>query len=112
MSVKKTVLSAKEQKRIRKTFDDAFKVKVVLQSFKETMTVAELASKYSAHPTQISTSKKHFLEHSVEAFSGNDRDKQQLEQLRCERDQLVHQIGEQAVDIEFLKKNLKKLNLL
>jgi len=104
MSTKKKTDPAKEQKRIRKSFDDAFKVKVVLEALKETMTVNELASKYAVHPTQISTWKKQFLENSTQVFSGNGRERQELEQLRSERDRLVHQIGEQAVDIEFLKK--------
>jgi transposase len=112
MLTKKKNESVKEQKRIRKSFDDAFKVKVVLEALKETMTLNELASKYAVHPNQISTWKRQFLENSTQVFSGYTNDRQELERLRSERDQLVHQIGEQAVDIEFLKKNLKKLNLL
>lgn len=112
MSRNGTVTVKKEQKRIRKSFDDTFKVKVVLEALKETMTIAELASKYAVHPNQIGNWKKHFLEHSVDAFSGSGRERQELEQLRSDRDKLVHQIGEQAVENEFLKKNLKKLGLL
>lgn len=112
MSTKKKIQSAKDQKRIRKSFDDAFKVKVVIEALKETMTINELASKYAVHPTQISTWKKQFFENSTQIFSGNGKDRKELEQLRSEKDALVHQIGEQAVDIEFLKKNLRKLNLL
>jgi transposase len=112
MSTKKKINAGKDQKRIRKSFDDAFKVSVVLDALKETMTINELASKYAVHPNQISTWKKQFVENSVQVFSGNNKDRQELDQLRSERDRLVHQIGEQAVDIEFLKKNLKKLNLL
>ena len=109
MSTEKTVA---KQRRIRKSFDDAFKVKVVLDAIKETLTLAELASKYAVHPNQISTWKKHFLERSVEVFGGDSGERKELEQLRSDRDRLVHQIGEQAIDIEFLKKNLKRLNLL
>lgn len=112
MLTKKKNESVKGQKRIRKSFDDAFKVKVVLEALKETMTLNELASKYAVHPNQISTWKRQFLENSTQVFSGNNNDRQELDRLRSERDRLVHQIGEQAVDIEFLKKNLKKLNLL
>jgi len=104
MSKKKAVVPATEQKRIRKSFDDTFKVKVVLEALKETMTITELASKYAVHPNQIGNWKKHFLERSVDVFSGNGHERQELEQLRNDRDKLVHQIGEQAVDIEFLKK--------
>lgn len=76
------------------------------------MTINELASKYAVHPTQISNWKKQFLANSTQVFSGNGKDRQELEQLRSQRDSLIHQIGEQAVDNEFLKKNLRKLNLL
>ena len=112
MSMKESVGAGPKHKRIRKSFDDAFKVKVVLEALKETMTIAELASKYSVHPNQISNWKKQFLERSVAVFSGSGHEKQELETLRQDRDKLVHQIGEQAVAIEFLKKNLKKLGLL
>jgi transposase len=112
MPKKKTAVPGIEQERIRKSFDDAFKVKVVLEALKETMTITELASKYAVHPNQICTWKKQFLERSVDVFSGSGHERQELEQLRNDRDRLVHQIGEQAVDIEFLKKNLRKLNLL
>jgi len=112
MTKSQSVGLPEESKRIRKSFDDAFKVKVVLEALKETMTIAELASKYGVHPNQISNWKKHFLSRSVEVFSGSGREREELETLRRDRDRLVHQIGEQAVDIDFLKKNLQKLNLL
>ena len=76
------------------------------------MTLNELASKHQVHPNQIVTWKKRFLERSINVFSGQTDEHRELEKLLKERDKLVHQIGEQAVDINFLKKNLKKLNLL
>lgn len=112
MSKKKPAGSVSDHGRVRKSFEDSFKVKVVLEALKETMTIAELASKYSVHPNQIGNWKKQFLDRSVDVFSGSGHEKQELEKLRADRDRLVHQIGEQAVDIEFLKKNLKKLGLL
>lgn len=112
MSKKDSARPAVEQKRIRKSFDSAFKVKVVLEALRETMTIAELASKYAVHPNQIGNWKKQFLERSIDVFSGSGHEKEELEKLRADRDRLVQQIGEQAVDIEFLKKNLKKLGLL
>lgn len=99
-------------KRNYKKHDDSFKVKVVLEALTESMTLNELASKNQVHPNQIVTWKKRFLERSKNVFSGQTDEHRELEKLRKERDKLVHQIGEQAVDINFLKKNLKKLNLL
>ena len=99
-------------KRSYKKLDDTLKVKIVMEALKETMTLNELAAKYGVHPNQIVTWKKRFVERSVDAFSNKSEERKELDKLRKERDRLVHQIGEQAVDIEFLKKNLNKLNLL
>jgi len=96
----------------RKTYDDAFKAKVVLAALRETMPLNELASKYGVHPNQIGQWKAKALEKLPEVFSGKTSEQQELEVLRREKEQLIHKIGEQAVDIDFLKKNLKKLNLL
>ncbi len=96
----------------RKTYDDAFKVKVVLEALRETMPLSELASKYQVHPNQISHWKAKFLGNALETFSGNTSDRRELESLRQENDRLVHMVGELTIDNNFLKKNLKKLNLL
>jgi transposase len=112
MSQKKSDESASAPKRARKKIDDALKVKIVLEAIKETMTLNELAAKYEVHPNQIVTWKKKFLERSVDVFTGSGQEREELDRLRREKERLVHQIGEQAVDIEFLKKNLRKLNLL
>jgi len=88
----------------RKTYDDAFKTKVVLAALRETMPLNELASKYEVHPNQISQWKAKFLEKAPEIFSGKTPEQQELESLRREKEQLIHKIGEQAVDIDFLKK--------
>ncbi len=95
MSRKKSVIPASSQKRTRKKIDDALKVKIVLEALKEAMTLNELATKYEVHPNQIITLKKKFLERSVDVFSGNNKDHEELEKLRREKDYLVHQIGQQ-----------------
>ena len=112
MPKKKSGTPVNALKRTRKKINDSLKVKVVLEAIKETMTLNELAAKYEVHPNQIITWKKRFLERSVDVFTGRGEERQELEKLRREKERLVHQIGEQAVDIEFLKKNLRKLNLL
>lgn len=109
---RKSTKPSNSSKRSYKKLDDALKVKIVMEALKETMTLNELAAKYEVHPNQIVTWKKRFVERSVNAFSNKSEERKELEQLRKERDRLVHQIGEQAVDIDFLKKNLRKLNQL
>ena len=99
-------------RRARRPIDDAFKVKVVLEALKESMTLNELASKYEVQSNQISQWKKIFLENAGAAFSGNKDDRRELEELRKEKAVLHQRIGEQTMDIDFLKKNLRKLNQL
>ena len=110
---KKTIAPApKAPRRARRPFDDAFKVKVVLEALKESMTLNELASKYEVHVNQIRQWKALFLENAGAAFGGNKDDRRELEELRNEKAALHQRIGEQSMDIDFLKKNLRKLNLL
>lgn len=110
---KKTVTpTPKAPRRARRPFDDAFKVKVVLDALKESMTLNELASKYEVHVNQIRQWKAQFLENAGAAFGGNKTDRRELEELRNEKAALHQRIGEQTMDIDFLKKNLRKLNLL
>ena len=104
--------ATKAPRRARRPIDDTFKVKVVLEALKETMPLNELASKYEVHPNQISQWKKLFLENAGAVFSGNKDDRRELEELRKEKAVLHQRIGGQTMDIDFLKKNLRKLNLL
>ena len=99
-------------RRNRRMHDDAFKVKVVLESLKEERTLAELSSKYEVHATQISQWRKQFLQNATKVFSGNKSEHVQIQKLESEKDDLHRQIGEQAMDITYLKKSLKKLGLM
>ena len=45
-------------------------------------------------------------------FGGPKHEIHEIEQLRAERDELHKRIGEKDMDIEFLKKNCKKLGLI
>jgi transposase-like protein len=102
----------KNSSGVRRRFDDASKVKIVLEALRETMPLSELASKHGVHPNQITRWKAKFLEKAPEIFSGKTSEREELEQSRRTIEQLTHQIGELAIDNNFLKKNLKKLNLL
>lgn len=99
-------------KKNRRVHDDAFKVKVVLESLKEEKTIAELSSKYEIHANQIGQWRKQFLQNSYKVFSGNKSEQEQIRKFEAERDDLHRQIGEQSMDIAYLKKNLKKLGML
>lgn len=99
-------------KKNRRVHDDAFKVKVVIESLKEEKTLAELSSKYELHANQISQWRKHFLQNATRVFSGNKSEQERIQKLETEKDDLHQQIGEQAMDNAYLKKSLKKLGLM
>lgn len=99
-------------RRKRKTYDDRFKAMVALEAIKETQTLAELASKFDIHPNQIRNWKNEFLENAPMIFGGDKDARAQVSDLKKEREELYKQIGEKTVENDFLKKSLKKLNLL
>ena len=99
-------------KRNRRTHDDSFKVKVVLETLKEEQTLSELAGKYEVHPNQLREWRKQFIKNATKAFTGEKSDREYISKLEDEKEALHRQIGEQTMDITFLKKNLKKLGLL
>ena len=100
------------KRKNRRSHDDTFKVKVVIESLKEEKTLAELSSKYEIHPNQISQWRKQFLQNAPKVFSGSKSEQEHIKQLEAEKDDLHRQIGEQAMDNAYLKKSLKKLGLM
>lgn len=100
------------RKKKRRSHDDAFKVKVVLEALKEEKTISELSAKFEVHPNQITQWRTKFLQNATKAFSGDKSDKEYIQLLENEKDDLHKQIGLQTMDINFLKKNLKKLGLM
>jgi len=101
-----------KSRKPRRSMEDGFKTRVVLEALKESMTLNELGSKYEVHPNQIRTWKNQFLENASSVFGGDKDVSEELKKLKTERELLHQVIGQQTMDIEFLKKNLKKLNLL
>ena len=67
----------------RRVHDEAFKVKVVLESLKEEKTLAELSSKYEIHANQISQWRKQFLQNATRVFSGNKSEQEQIQKLEA-----------------------------
>ena len=81
-----------------------FKFKVALEAVKGQQQIAELAEEYKVHPNQISTWKKELLEKGSSIF--DKKDLSQEKKVEAEKDFLYKKVGEQAIQIEWLKKNL------
>ncbi len=85
----------------RKRYDNTFKAKVVLDSFKNEKTIAELASDYGVHPNQITQWRKQALGDLPALFSSGQAKKDKA--YEEERDELLKQIGQLKVEVEWLK---------
>ena len=87
----------------RRKFTSSFKTKVVLEALKERSTIQELGRKYELHPSQITQWKTQFLSNAEQIFDKPVKE-QSTEEL--ERERLFNVIGQQKVEIDFLKRAL------
>lgn len=91
-------------KQTRRKFKGDFKSKVVVEALKERSTIEELAKKYEIHPTQINTWKREFLSKASSVF--DDKDIKDSRADESDLEMLYAKIGQQKVEIDFLKKKL------
>ena len=91
-------------KQPRRKFSADFKAAVALEAIKGIKTISEIAQHYKLHPVQVSQWKTDFLAHSSEDFEGEKKYREEIEQLKAERDELFKQIGEHRFQNEWLKK--------
>lgn len=89
----------------RRKFTAKFKTQVVLEALKERMTMAELAQKFKVSPVQISSWKREFLS-SAESVFGKRSKSEEKSDADLEKERLLQTIGQQKMDIDFLKKVL------
>ncbi len=88
-------------KQSRRKHSPSFKAKVALEVLKGEETVAELASRFEVHPSQIRTWKKALAGGASSIFGGDhDQKKQGDEGLIA---QLYQQIGQLKVEKDFLE---------
>ena len=88
--------------RMRKSYPPSFKAKVALEAIREQKTSAELATLYQVHPGQIRNWKAVVLKGLLDLFS--DKRKSQDQDTETLIAELYRQIGQQKVDLDWLKK--------
>jgi transposase len=87
---------------IRRGHPASFKAQVALEAIKEVLTIAQLSSQYGVHSTQIRQWKKEAARILSEGFSDKRiKDTKEQEKLI---EELYKQIGQQKVELDWLKK--------
>ena len=86
----------------RKQYTSQFKAQVAIEAIKNQQTVAEIASEYGVHPTQVNQWKKQVLEQLPQLFTnGRSKAATDTDQLVAE---LYRQIGQLKVELDWLEK--------
>lgn len=93
-------------KKSRRTFTADFKAKVAIEAIKEIKTVSELSQIYQVHPNLITHWKKEFLTNAGKVFNAANDESAEVTKLKVENEELIHQIGQLSVDINWLKKKV------
>ena len=93
----------------RRSFSDNFKFKVVLEAIKGERQISEIASEFEVQPNQITNWKKQFLDNGPSVFSVKKND--DVKVLENQKNDLFKKVGEQAIQIDWLKKNIEKWGL-
>jgi len=83
-----------------------FKAQVVRAALREEKTLAQLASEYEVHPTQISTWKTTALQELPQVFERRDRTADHLAAYEQQVEELYAEIGRLTTQVAWLKKNL------
>ena len=88
----------------RKTYTENFKAKVALEAVKGVKTLAEIASEYKIHPTQVTEWKKHLITEASGLFSGKKSSRTKTEEELTAP--LYEEIGRLKMDLKWLEKKL------
>jgi transposase len=70
--------------------------------------IIEIARKYEIHPNQIGQWKKEFLSNAAAVFASGEKKSEDKKQQETLLEKLYSQIGQQKVEIDWLKKKCCK----
>lgn len=94
----------------RKTYSPAEKAKIVLEVLREESTLNEIATNYGVSPQLISRWKVEFIENMPAVFDKKNTEVEQLKKEHSsEKDDLINQIGQLTVDVNWLKKKQEQV---
>lgn len=91
----------------RRTFSSDKKFAIVLEAIKGQRQISEIAAEYDVHPNQITNWKQQFLKNGAAVF--DKKPDTTVENMKEHESVLLKKIGEQSVELDFLRDCQKKL---
>ena len=92
----------------RKRYNGAYKAKIGLEAIVGIKTVAQISRDYQVHPVQVGQWKTVIRERLPELFETGGKEGKDTQEMIA---QLHQKIGELTVDLDWLKKKSKQLDL-
>ena len=93
----------------RQSFSKDFKAKVALEALREESTIQEIAVKYGVHPNQISQWKAQAIAGMAKLFERPNKKSEEVRRQEEKENEYLKTIGEQKVELDFLKKKYRQL---
>ena len=91
---------------MRKKFPDEFKAKVALAALKGDKTIAELATEFEVHASQINAWKATIKDRLADLFSTPSGGAEKMKEQKDLIEQLYRSVGRMQVENDWLKKKL------
>jgi transposase-like protein len=95
-------------KKQRRTFTQAFKAKVALAAIRGEGTAAELAGRFSVHPSQVTSWKQQAVAGLSEVFA-DGRSRQSKDEEEEHQARLYQEIGQLQFELDWLKKKSREV---